>query len=136
MQPISNDTRAAIIEAKQRNEPVEQIKKWLNVSDSTISRIWNRFLKTGCYLPTPYTGRKSDITPEMDNKIKEKITETPDITLEELIGTLEINLTISGLSRRLAKMGLSYKKRRSTQTDKSAKMLSKSVQNGRNNKRN
>ena len=135
MQPISKDMRAAIIAAKERNEPVAQIKKWLNVSDSTISRIWNRFLKTGCYLPTPYTGRKSDITPEMDNQIKEKITETPDITLEELIEALEINLTISGLSRRLAKMGLTYKKRRSIQMDKSVKTLSKDVQNGRSGKR-
>ena len=59
MQPVSNDKRADIITAKQRQEPVKSIKRWFNVSDSTISRIWNKYLKTGSFLPIPYKGRKS-----------------------------------------------------------------------------
>src|SRR5215470_9287216 len=66
VKPISNDKRESIIAAKQRNEPVEQIKKWLGLSNSTISRVWNKYLKTGSYEPIPYTGRKSDISPEKD----------------------------------------------------------------------
>jgi len=122
LKPTSNDKRANIIAAKQRKEPVEQIKKWLNVSDSTISRIWNKFLKTGSYAPIPYTGRKSDITPEKDEEIKAKIKEKPDITAEDLIAELSLELTTSGVYRRLAKMGLTFKKRRSMLTDKNEKM--------------
>jgi len=122
VKPISNDKRASIIAAKQRKESVEQIKKWLNVSDSTISRIWNKFLKTGSYAPIPYTGRKSDISPEKDEEIRVKIMEEPDITAEALIEELSIDLTTSGLYRRLARMGLTYKKRRSIQTGKSERM--------------
>ena len=122
VKPISNDKRENIIAAKKRKETVEEIKKWLNVSDSTISRIWNKYLKTGSYEPIPYTGRKSDISPEKDDEIRAKIKETPDITAEKLIEELSLNLTTSGLYRRLARMGLSYKKRRSTLTDKSVKM--------------
>lgn len=136
MKPISNDKRADIIAAKQRKEPVKSIKKWFNVSESTISRIWNKFLKTGSFLPTPYTGRRSDITPEQDEQIRLKIKENFDITLENLIDELQLEITISGLSRRLDKMGLSYKKRRCTPTLKNAKTLSKSVKNGEKTRKN
>ena len=122
MQPISNDKRADIVAAKQRGESVTTIKKWFNISESTISRIWNKFKNTGSYKPIPYTGRKSDITPETDNKIRAKIKETPDITLDELINELSLNLTVSGLSKRLESMDLSFKKRRLTQTDKTDPM--------------
>ena len=67
-------------------------------------------------------GRRSDIKPEIDEKIRVRIKEMPDITLEMLIEELSLNLTISGLSRRLAKMDLSFKKRHSTPTDKAVMM--------------
>jgi len=130
MQPVSNDKRADIIAAKERKESVNSIKKWFNVSDSTISRIWNKYLKTGSFMPIAYTGRKSDITPEQDEQIRLKIKENCDITIEKLIGELQLEITVSGLSRRLEKMGLSFKKRRSIQATKGEKMLSKSVKNG------
>ena len=122
MKPVSNDKRENIIAAKQRKESVEQIRKWLNVSSSTISRVWNKFLKTGTYDPIPYTGRKSDITSEKDEEIKATIKEKPDITAEELIEKLSLNITTSGLYRRLSKMGLSFKKRRCMLMDKNEKM--------------
>jgi len=122
MNPVSYDKRASIIAAKQRKETVEQIKKWLNVSESTISRIWNKFLKTGSYAPIPYTGRKSDISPEKDAEIRSKIMGNPDITADEIIADLSLNLTSSGLYRHLAKMGLTFKKRRSNLMDRNAKM--------------
>jgi transposase len=121
MQPVSNDKRADIIAAKQRQEPVKSIKRWFNVSDSTISRIWNKYLKTGSFLPIPYEGRKSDITPAQDEAIRSKIEENCDITIEKLISELQLKITISGLSRHLDKMGLSFKKRRYTRTTKNEK---------------
>jgi len=120
MRPVSNDKRADIVAAKERGEPVAKIKKWFKVSGSTVSRIWNRHKKTGSYAPTAYTGRKSGIPPETDGKIRAKVGETPDITLAGLIGALSLGLTVSGLSRRLAGMGLSYKKRRSSLTGRTA----------------
>jgi len=122
MQPVSEDKRADIVEAKLRGESVEKIQAWFHVSKRTIGRIWVKFKRTGSYAPTPYAGRKSVITPETDEKIRARILENPDVTLEALIEELSLNLTISGLSRRLAKMGLSYKKRRSTPTARSATM--------------
>jgi putative transposase len=122
VQPISYDKRADIVAAKQRGEPVTAIKKWFNVSDSTISRIWNKYKKTGSYAPVPYTGRRSGISAETNQNICSRIAETPDITLADLIEELSLPLTISGLSRRLAKMNLTYKKRHSIPTGKTVKM--------------
>jgi len=135
LKPISNDKRQNIIEAKQRGEKAEAIIKRFNVSASSISRIWNKYRKTGDCSPIPYPGRKSEISEEKDNEIRDYINENNDATLEEMIEALSINLTISGLSRHLDKMGLSFKKRRFTQTGSSALMSSRSVRDGKISKK-
>jgi transposase len=121
MKPISEEIRAGIIAAKERKEPAVSIRKWFGVSDRTISRIWNAYKKTGSYLPLPYTGRRSAIPPQTDAAIRDAIKRTPDITLQGLIDGLSLDLTESGLWRRLSKMGLSYKKRRSAPTGRTAR---------------
>ena len=95
MQPISNDKRQNIIEAKRRKEPVINIIMWFNVSASSISRIWNKYLKTGTYSAIPYTGRKSGISEEKDDELRDCISKNNDKTLEEMIEALSINLTVS-----------------------------------------
>jgi len=131
MQPIDNKTRENVILAKRRNEKRETISVWLGISISTVDKVWKRFKKTGSFLPTPYNGRKSSIDTETDEAIRNTIKETPDITLEELIEKLSLPLTISGLFRKLERMGLSYKKRRSTRQTGNALMYSKNVKVGR-----
>jgi len=74
--------------------------------------------KTGKYQPTPYTKRKSKLTKQQDQQIKDTITKTPDITLLELNDKLSLNLTEGGLSFHLKKMGLTFKKRHTMQTAK------------------
>ena len=131
MRPIDNKTRENIIFAKQRNEKRETISLWLGISISTVDKVWKRFKETGSFLPTPYTGRKSNIDANTDNQIREMIKRTPDITLEELIYELSLPLTVSGLFRKLDRMGLSYKKRRSIHQTGNALMYKKNVKAGR-----
>jgi transposase len=133
VRPISDDKRADIIAAKQRKEPVALIKKWFNISESTISRIWNKYQKTGKYTPTPYTGRKSGITKEKEEQIRDAIAKTPDITLNELREELSLDITEGGLSFHLKAMGLTFKKRRSILTGKNELMLLKNEENGKKN---
>jgi transposase len=108
--------------AKQRNEKRETIAYWLNVSISTVDKVWRRFKETGSYSPTPYTGRKSKIDEETDKRIRAEIKANIDITLEEMIEKLSLPLTPSGLCRKLDRMGLSYKKRHSMQKNSNGKM--------------
>jgi transposase len=102
----------------RRKEKRSSISLWLNVSLSTIDKVWRKFRETGAYLPIPYTGRKSTLTSEQDQQIRAKIAETPDITLNELREELSLDLSESGRSLHLKKMGLSFKKRRSMQMAK------------------
>ena len=118
MRPVSDDKRADIIAAKERKESAELIKRWFNISERTISRIWNKYKKTGNYNSTPYTGRKSKLTKQQDEQIRDIITKTPDITLNELIDKLSLDLTEGGLSFHLKKMNLTFKKRRAMLMDK------------------
>jgi transposase len=114
-----NKTRENIVLAMQRKEKRSTTALWLNVSISTIDKVWKKFKKTGAYHPIPYTGRKSDLTPQQDTQIRTKIQQQqPDITLIELIDELSLDLTESGLSRHLKKMDLTFKKRRSMQMGK------------------
>jgi transposase len=111
-------TRENIVLAMQRKEKRNTIAMWLNVSLSTIDKVWHKFKKTGAYHPIPYTGRKNTLTDKQEQEIKTKIQQTPDITLIELIDELSLNLTESGLSRHLKKMDLTFKKRHSMLMDK------------------
>jgi transposase len=111
-----------IIAAKKRGESTESIIKWVTkVSKSSIDKIWSLFNKTGSFEPKPYIGNNRKITLEHDQQIRAKIKENNDITLLEMIDELCLNVSESGLSRHLEKMGLSYKKRHCTQMDKNVK---------------
>lgn len=121
---LSNEKRADIIRHLQAGESKEDIAKWLFVSVRTIRRIWCKFLTTGSYKPEPLNnGRKPRVSKEMMDKIVLKIKEIPDITLEELIEEFDLTISKSALCRRLIKLGLTFKKRRSIQMSKSAMML-------------
>jgi transposase len=80
-----NKTRENIISAMQHKEKRNTIATWLNVSLSTIDKVWHKIKKTGTYHPIPYTGRKNTLTKKQETEIRTKIQQTPDITLNELI---------------------------------------------------
>ena len=124
MKPISNEKRELIVEAKKRGESEKSIMKWLNnVSRSSISKIWKLFQETGSFLPKPYKGNNIKITTDDEIRIREAIKNKPDITLLDIIDELSLNISESGLSKRLSKMNLTYKKRRCIPMVESAKML-------------
>jgi transposase len=112
MRATDDKTRENIVLAIQRKEKRNTIATWLNISISTIDKVWHKFKKTGTYQPIPYTGRKSTLTEKQEKEIRNKIQQTPDITLNELIDELSLDLTESGMSRHLKAMGLTFKKRR------------------------
>jgi len=118
MVPIANDVRRNIIEAKKRNESNKNIIKWFNVSQSSVDKIWKRYRVTGSYEPQPYPGRVTEIfTDEINDKIISKIKETPDITQQDLIDELKLNISQPGLSKHLKKLGFTLKKRLSMQQE-------------------
>ena len=127
MKPISNEKRQLLIAAKQRGEKEEDIVKWLNVSKGTVGKIWALFQKTGSFLPTPYTGRKSAIDEQKIEEIHMTLKNNPDITLEELIEELSLPIKKSQLSRLLISLGYTHKKRQHIQQSGTVPMCGRNV---------
>jgi len=130
MKPVGENIRSNIIAAKQRGEKGQTIAKWLNISLSAVNVIWKRYKETGSYLAIPYPGKKSKISKDKELEIMETIKENPDLTLDELIEKLSLPLTISGLWRKLKKIGYSYKKRHYSLKHRTALTSKKNAKNG------
>ena len=130
MQPTSTEKREQIIEAKLRGEKTESIILWLKVSKSTIDKVWRRYRETGDGRAIAYTGRKSRITPELEEKIRAEINKNNDVTLAELIEKLALPVGVSRLSQVLISWGYSFKKRRSTHQRNSERMSKNNVKSG------
>ncbi|MCL2135759.1 MAG: hypothetical protein FWH37_09510, partial [Candidatus Bathyarchaeota archaeon] len=67
MQPISDEKREIIIEAKKRKETEKTILNLVtNISQSSITKIWKQYKQTGNHKPKPYPGSKSKLTKEQE----------------------------------------------------------------------
>lgn len=126
MKPISNEKRELLIEAKKRGETEKSISKWLLVSERSVTAIWRLYRETGSCLPTPYPGRQPILTSEKWGEILKLVTEEPDKTLDEIIDELSLPIHKSRLSVLLIESGYSFKKRRFTLPNKTAKTSKKS----------
>ena len=131
MTPISNEKRVLLIAAKERKETEEDIAKWLQISKSTVGKIWKLYKDTGSYLPTPYPGREPILTADKFEEVKALVAKKPDSTLDEIIDELSLPIHKSRLSVLLINTGLSFKKRRFTRTDNCGMMSKKSVKNSK-----
>ena len=110
METISKEKRELIIAAKERKEKGADISSWLNVSLSSVNRIWSQYKRTNSIAPKVRPGRTPSLSAAKIEEIKAAVKKEPDITLEELIDSLELPIKKSRLSVILIKMGLTYKK--------------------------
>lgn len=112
MKPISNDKRELLISAKKRGEKEEDIARWLEISVRSVSRIWKLYQETESIQPKKQPGKKPTLDSTGIDEIRKAVKLQPDITLEELIETLNLPIKKSRLSVILIGLGLSIKKRR------------------------
>jgi transposase len=101
------------------------------VSLSSVTKIWGLFTKTGSYFPSERTqGRKKAFSDDVQASVLTKIEEQPDMTLLELIDFFDLKISESGLSKKLCKLGYSFKKRQLIQPNKREKTFKKNEKNG------
>jgi transposase len=131
MKPISIEKREMIIHAKERGETPETIALWTDVSLGSVYNILALHRETNDISPKPYTGRPSSLTSKQLEDIRLTVAAKNDITLEELIEELDLPIKKSRLSVVLIGMGLSFKKRRSTQQGNNGKMCKKNGKTGK-----
>jgi len=122
MRAVTNEIRMKIIKHKNNGETEENIAKWLFISKSSVTKIWGKFQKTGKILPEARTGRTPKVAEEEMSQVIEKLKEKPDMTINELIVEFNFDITESGMSKKLKKSGVTFKKRQPTQKSKNAKM--------------
>jgi transposase len=111
MKPIPEEKRELLISAKKRGEKEEEIALWLEISVRSVSRIWKLYQETKTIQPKKQPGKKPLLSELNIAEIREAIKVQPDITLEELIETLNLPIKKSRLSVILIDMELSLKKR-------------------------
>ena len=110
--PLSNDIRKRIIEAKLRGDTEDKIAREKEVNKSTITKLWSLYRETGSYEARPNpNGRKPNLSSQQLAQITKKISEQPDVTLQELIDELRLPVCVSALCRTVNnKLGFCFKK--------------------------
>lgn len=108
----SQDLRDRVLAAADRGMPTKQIAQVFMVSPAWVRRVKQR--RSDCGETTPRKmGGPGPIKIDRTH-LAELVREHPDATLAELRDMLGVDCAISSVSAALIKMGLSFKKRRST----------------------
>jgi transposase len=134
--PISDEKRADIVRHMEAGKSKGDIAEWLFVCIRTVTRVWNKFCATGSFAPDPQnSGMKPRVSEETMLRVEARVREVPDITLLELIEEFELPISQVALSKRLRKLGYTYKKKRSIRVVAAAKTSSRRGMRGRPPKR-
>jgi transposase len=102
----------AACEAKEGTR--EEVAQRFRVSVGLVKKLLMQRNRTGDLRPRyRCCGRKARLVPEHGERMRQLVGKEPDVTLEEIKRRLGLVCTIGAIQRVLAKMGLTYKKRRS-----------------------
>jgi transposase len=108
---ISDEKRADIIRHIEAGKSRAEIAEWHFVCIHTVCRIWVKYKRSGSYKPEPRnSGRKPMVSKETMDMVVSKIREVPDMTLLELIDEFDLPFSQQALSKRLIKLGFTFKK--------------------------
>lgn len=112
MSVLSMDLRVRIVEAYQNNEGSQrEIATRFGVSVGVVCKLNQQWNDTGCLKPrTANNHGVRKVTAEVEQRLRERLQECPDATLEELrihVGNVQAPSTIA---RNLKRMGLTNKK--------------------------
>lgn len=109
---LSNEARKTIIEAHEKGHKSKELADIFGVDVSNINKLIRQYKKTGSYeLRTHERGRKPTLSEEDKKNIATLIMENPDITINEIIEKLNLNLKNEAVRKAVRKMGFVRKKK-------------------------
>lgn len=117
--PYSQDLRDRVLRAYDRGMPTKQIAETFSVSGSWARRVKQRRNETGETTHRPMGGPGVTIVDRQ--QLAALVRAHPDATLAELRDGLGVECALSTLCKALKKMGLTFKKKRSTRRNKTAR---------------
>ena len=117
------DLRERIVTAYEGKEGTrEEVARRFKVSVGMVKKLLAQRTRTGDLRPRyRYCGRKARLEPEHGERIRRLVEKEPDVTLVEMKQKLELGCTIGAIHWVLTRMGLTYKKRRSTRQNKTGR---------------
>ena len=124
----SQDLRDRVIAARARGMPTIQVARLFHVSPAWVRRVMQRLREHGETTPR----RRGGVTVvKIDmQRLRELVEAQPDATIRELHERLGIDCSQSAVDMALRRLGLSFKKRRSTRRSRIVRTSRKSVNNG------
>jgi transposase len=136
MRTISVDLRERILQSYDQKEGTRQeIAHRYRVSLGMVKKLLRQRRLTGDIAPRHrFSGRKPKILESHRGKMQKALVKKPDLTLEELRTVLALECSLPALHYALAKMGLTYKKRRFAPASSSGRMWPRRDGPGANSK--
>lgn len=130
--PISLDLRERIVAAYEAKEGArEEVAKRFKVSLGMVKKLLAQKARSGDLKDRySYCGRKAKLEPEYGLALRKLVQKQPDLTLVEIKEQLGLEFTIGAIHWVLSRMGLTYKKRRSTQPNRTGQTSPKHVASG------
>ena len=109
---LHNEARKLVLETWDKTHNAKEIAKYFSVNQSTIYRLVEERARTGSYeTRTQLRGRKPILTEKQHQDILELVQKQPDITMKEIIESLNLPVGSKAVRRFLIKQGYTYKKK-------------------------
>lgn len=109
---LHNEARKLVLEACDKHCSVREVARCFSVNRSTVYRLLKRRRETGTYeTRTNLRGRKPALSEGDCQNICNLVQRRPDITLMEIVETLNLSVSIETVRRVLVKKGYRYKKK-------------------------
>ena len=113
MKIAGKDLRQRAVEAYQSGEFTrEEVAKMFGYTTTTIGNWMRSFKQEGRITSLPRGHRASAFTPAEQHQLRELVEKQPDMTLEEIRAHFGKNCSLPTVSNTLARLGLTFKKRR------------------------
>ena len=122
--PISLDLRERIVGAYDAQEGTrEEVAKRFKVSVGLVKKLLAQRNRTGDLRSRyRYCGRKAKLEPKYGAALRKVVAQEPDLTLTEIKQRLGLDCTIGAIHWVLARLDLTYKKRRSMRPNKTGRI--------------
>lgn len=108
---LNYDERVRITDAYERNHDAALVADVFGVSEREVYRLEQRKKDGDLALRVHDRGRKSKLSAEDHERIRDLLTSRPDITIKEIKSTLNLDISISRLSRIIRNSGYRLKKK-------------------------
>ncbi len=107
---LHNETRKLLVQAFNKTHNAKEVAECFSVDRSTVYRLVERMNATGSVETRTYLrGHKPSLSQDDIQKIEQLIQKQPDVTLKEIIETLNLPVSDETVRKAIVRLGYVYK---------------------------